>query len=116
MSRSTYNMLVKYPDTNTNGIPVTGATASGNDVTVSFSASEYTNLQYVAGSVYIVPQAVWGVLSGDPATFTDINPIGSGPYEAGHLQRNRGRHAQGQPELLGWPVERRRRTPGGERG
>jgi len=34
----TYNMLAKYPDTNTNGIPVTGATVNGQDVTVSFSS------------------------------------------------------------------------------
>jgi peptide/nickel transport system substrate-binding protein len=77
----TYNMLKQFPDTNTNGIPVTGATVSGNDVTVTFSASEYTNLQYVAASVYIVPQAIWGSLSGDPALYTDTNPVGSGPYE-----------------------------------
>jgi peptide/nickel transport system substrate-binding protein len=47
----TYNMLSKYPDTNTNGIPlVTGgsaATVSGQDVTVDFSASAYTDLQYI---------------------------------------------------------------------
>jgi peptide/nickel transport system substrate-binding protein len=99
----TYNMLVKYPDTNTNGIPVTGATASGNDVTVSFSASEYTNLQYVAGSVYIVPQAVWGVLSGDPATFTDINPIGSGPYELDTFSATAGVTLKANPNYWGGP-------------
>jgi peptide/nickel transport system substrate-binding protein len=75
----TYNMLVKYPDLNTNGVPITGATVSGNDVTVTFKSSQYTNLQYV-GSVYIVPQAIWGNLSGDPSAFTDTDPIGSGPY------------------------------------
>jgi peptide/nickel transport system substrate-binding protein len=75
----TYNLLVKYPDLNTNGVPITGATASGNSVTVTFKSAQYTNLQYV-GSVYIVPQAIWSKLSGDPATFTDTDPIGSGPY------------------------------------
>jgi peptide/nickel transport system substrate-binding protein len=77
----TYNMLVKYPDTNTYGVPVTGATASGSDVTLTFSSPQYTNLQYVAGQVYIVPQAIWGALSGDPATYTDTSPVGSGPYQ-----------------------------------
>jgi len=85
----TYNMLVKYPDTNTNGIPVTGASASGNNVTVTFSSPQYTNLQYI-GSVYIVPQSIWGSLSGDPATFTDTNPIGSGPYELSSFQATAG--------------------------
>ncbi len=75
----TYNMLKQYPDVNTNGVPITGATASGQDVTVTFSSSQYTNLQYV-GSVYIVPQAIWSKLTGDPSQFTDTNPIGSGPY------------------------------------
>ena len=42
----TYNMLVKYPDLNTNGVPISNANVSG-----------------------------------DPATFTDTNPIGSGPYQ-----------------------------------
>ena len=76
----TYNMLVKYPDLNTNGVPISNATVSGNDVTVNFKSSQYTDLQYV-GSVYIVPQSIWGNLSGDPSTFTDTNPIGSGPYQ-----------------------------------
>jgi len=85
----TYNLLVKYPDLNTNGVPITGATVSGNSVTVSFKTSQYTNLQYV-GSVYIVPQSIWGSLSGDPATFTDTNPVGSGPYELSQFNAGTG--------------------------
>ena len=99
----TYNMLVKYPDTNTNGIPVTGATVSGNTVTISFSASQYTNLQYVAGSVYIVPQAVWGALSGDPATYTDTNPIGAGPYELDTFSATAGVTLKANPNYWGGP-------------
>jgi peptide/nickel transport system substrate-binding protein len=99
----TYNMLVKFPDTNTNGIPVTGATVSGNTVTVSFSASEYTNLQYVAGAVYIVPQAIWGALSGDPATFTDTNPIGSGPYALGSFSATAGVTLKANANYWGGP-------------
>jgi peptide/nickel transport system substrate-binding protein len=75
----TYNMLVQYPDLNTNGVPITGATVSGSQVTVTFKSSQYTNLQYV-GSVYIVPASIWSKLSGDPSAFTDTDPIGSGPY------------------------------------
>ncbi|MGA2007052.1 MAG: ABC transporter substrate-binding protein [Solirubrobacteraceae bacterium] len=77
-----YNMLAQYPDLNTNGVPIsktTPATVSGQNVTITFTSSQYTNLQYV-GSVYIVPQAIWSKLSGDPSTFTDTDPIGSGPY------------------------------------
>jgi peptide/nickel transport system substrate-binding protein len=99
----TYNMLVKFPDTNTNGLPVTGATASGNKVTITFSSSQYTNLQYVAGSVYIVPQAVWGSLTGDPATFTDTNPIGSGPYQLNSFSATAGVILKANPNYWGGP-------------
>lgn len=97
-----YNMLMKYPDTNTNGVPITGATVSGQNVTVSFSSAQYTNLQYVA-SVYIVPSAIWGALSGDPATFTDTTPIGSGPYELGSFSATQGVILNQNPNYWGGP-------------
>jgi peptide/nickel transport system substrate-binding protein len=75
----TYNMLVRYPDTNSNAVPVTGATVSGDDVMISFSSPQYTNLQNI-GSVYIVPRSIWGALNGDPSRYADTHPIGSGPY------------------------------------
>jgi peptide/nickel transport system substrate-binding protein len=99
----TYNMLVKFPDTNTNGVPITGATVSGNNVTVTFSSSQYTNLQYVAGAVYIVPQAIWGSLTGDPATFTDTNPIGSGPYVLNSFSATAGVTLKANPNYWGGP-------------
>jgi peptide/nickel transport system substrate-binding protein len=74
----TYNMLKQYPDANTSGLPITGASASGNNVTVNFSSSQYANLQYVA-SVYIVPQSIWSAV-GDPGQYLDPTPIASGPY------------------------------------
>jgi peptide/nickel transport system substrate-binding protein len=74
----TYNLLNKYSDINTAGIPVTGATASGNSVTITFSSSQYTNLQNIAG-VYIVPQSIWASI-GDPGQYVVTNPIGTGPY------------------------------------
>ena len=98
----TYNMLVKYPDTNTNGVPVTGATASGNTVTISFSSPQYTDLQYI-GSVYIVPQSIWGALSGDPATFTDTNPVGSGPYKLDTFSATAGVTLKANPSYWGGP-------------
>ena len=36
----TYNLLKQYPDINTTGLPVTGATFSGQDVTISFASSQ----------------------------------------------------------------------------
>lgn len=75
----TYNQLKKYADINVQGLPVTSATSSGDTVTVNFSSSQYTNLQNVAGQIYIVPQAVWASV-GDPAKYIDTNPVGSGPF------------------------------------
>jgi len=74
----TYNLLKSNAKINLNGVPITGATASGNNVTITFSASQYTNLQNVAG-VAILPQHVWSAVS-DPSTFTDAKPVGTGPY------------------------------------
>jgi len=74
----TYNLLKQYPDVNVNGLPITGATVSGDNVTVDFSSSQYANLQLVA-SVYIVPQSIWSSV-GDPGTYLDASPVGSGPY------------------------------------
>jgi peptide/nickel transport system substrate-binding protein len=74
----TYNLLKQYPDINTTGVPVTDATASGNTVTITFSSSQYTNLQNIA-SVYIVSQSIWSSV-GDPGQYIVTNPVGTGPY------------------------------------
>lgn len=73
-----FSLLQKYADVNTNGIPVTGTSVSGNKVTISFSAPQYTNLQSI-GNVYVVPSSIWNGV-GDPALYTDANPVGTGPY------------------------------------
>jgi peptide/nickel transport system substrate-binding protein len=73
----TYNMLKKYPAVNTGGLTMTSVATSGNSVTLTFPTAQYTNLQQIAG-VDIVPQSIWA--SVNPATFTDPNPVGSGPY------------------------------------
>ncbi|HTS72763.1 MAG TPA: ABC transporter substrate-binding protein [Gaiellaceae bacterium] len=74
----TYNLLKNNAAANSTGLPITSATASGDQVTIKFSSAEYTNLQYVA-NVYIVPEHIWQSIS-SPATATITNPIGTGPY------------------------------------
>jgi peptide/nickel transport system substrate-binding protein len=74
----TYNLLKSNAAANSTGLPITGATASGNSVTITFSSAQYTNLQYIA-NVYIVPQHIWQSIS-SPATETITSPIGTGPY------------------------------------
>jgi peptide/nickel transport system substrate-binding protein len=96
----TYNLLQKYPDINNAGIPITGASVSGNDVTVTFSSPQYTNLQAI-GNVFIVPQSIWGGLSGDPSTFTDPTPVGTGPYELDTFSPSAGVTLKANPSYWG---------------
>src|SRR5215472_3234360 len=73
----TYNLLKANTKINLAGLPITGASATGSNVTVTFSASQYTNLQNVAG-VAILPQHIWSS-AGDPSTYADATPVGTGP-------------------------------------
>ena len=73
-----FDLLKKYADVNTAGIPITSTSVSGNNVTITFSAPQYTNLQNI-GNVYVVPQATWSSV-GDPAKYADPNPVGTGPF------------------------------------
>ncbi len=73
-----FNLLKAHADVNTAGLKITGATASGNSVTVTFNGPQYTNLQSI-GNTYVVPQSIWSTV-GDPGTYIDANPVGTGPY------------------------------------
>jgi peptide/nickel transport system substrate-binding protein len=75
----TYNMLKKYADVNNTGLAIGSVSSSGNQVTLNFPSPQYSNLQNIAGTVYIVPQSIWSKV-GDPGKYTDSNPVGSGPY------------------------------------
>ena len=97
----TYNMLAKYPDTNTNGIPVSGATVSGQTVTVNFSSPAYTDLQYI-GTTYIVPPSIYNMTS-DPGKATITNPVGTGPYVLGSFSATAGVTLNANPKYWGGP-------------
>ena len=76
-----YNLLKKYPAINLNGLPIASASAPNpTTLVINFTASVYTDLYYIAGQVPIVPEGIWSKV-GDPATYADTNPVGSGPYE-----------------------------------
>jgi peptide/nickel transport system substrate-binding protein len=75
----TYNELKKYAAINLAGLPIASVSSSGNDVTVNFTSPQYTNLENIAG-VAILPQAIWSKV-GNPATYVDKTPVGTGPYE-----------------------------------
>ena len=73
-----FDILKSNPAINLDGLPISGVTTSGNDVTVTFTSAQYTNLQNIAG-IAIVPKSVWSA-AGNPTTYTDANPVGTGPY------------------------------------
>ena len=77
----TFNLIKSNAALNANWtIPVpASATATNSDTTVlTFSQPQLSSLFYIL-QVPIVPQHIWQSVS-DPATYTDANPVGTGPY------------------------------------
>jgi peptide/nickel transport system substrate-binding protein len=66
---------------NIDGLQISGAFVSGDTVTVDFPTPQYTNFEYIAGEA-ILPASVWSKVN-DPASFTDADPVGTGPYVLG---------------------------------
>jgi peptide/nickel transport system substrate-binding protein len=77
----TFSLMKSNAAINLGGLDITSVTSSGDTVTVNFPTAQYTNLENIAG-VGIVPKAIWSK-AGNPATFTDPKPVGTGPYELG---------------------------------
>lgn len=50
-----------------------------NTVVVNFNSPSATNMWYLAGQTYIIPQHIWQSVT-DPATYTNTNPVGTGPF------------------------------------
>lgn len=77
----TFNLLKQHKDINTFGVnPTTVSTPDAHTVVLDFDSPQYTNLFYIAGSVYMVPQHIWSSVQ-NPATYNDTNPVGTGPYQ-----------------------------------
>ncbi|MGO9659786.1 MAG: ABC transporter substrate-binding protein, partial [Acidimicrobiales bacterium] len=67
----TFNLLAKNADLNPDSLPITSAVANGPyAVTVNFSSPAYTDINYIAGTTYIVPEHIWKSIS-DPTTFAN---------------------------------------------
>ena len=77
----TFSLIKANAAINLDGLKISTVTTSGNNVTVSFPTPQYTNLQQIAGAA-ILPKSVWST-AGNPATFADANPVGTGPYMLG---------------------------------
>src|ERR1039457_5011250 len=75
----TFNLFIKNASLNIVGSPTpTSATSSGNSATLNFSTPQYANL-FLIGQVNILPQHIWQSV-GDPTTFADPSPVGTGPF------------------------------------
>jgi len=74
----TFDLVKANKAINLGGLAISSVTTSGSNVTLTFPSSQYTNLQQIAGTA-IVPKAVWSK-AGNPGTFADPNPVGTGPY------------------------------------
>lgn len=75
----TYKLIKANPSINGGGLAITGVSQSGNKVTLKFATPQYANFQNIAAQVYIVPEHIWSSV-GNPATYTDTSPVGTGPY------------------------------------
>jgi peptide/nickel transport system substrate-binding protein len=60
-------------------LPVSATAPNATTAVLTFSEPEYANL-FLIGSTYVLPQHIWQSVS-NPATYSDANPVGTGPYE-----------------------------------
>jgi peptide/nickel transport system substrate-binding protein len=75
----TFNLIKKFPALNVNGVVFKGASApSATKAVLTFAAPAYAEL-FDISQVFIVPQHIWAKIP-DPATYTDVKPVGTGPY------------------------------------
>jgi len=77
----TFNLMKSNAAINLNGLKISSVSTSGNTVVLNFPTAQFTNLQAIAGTA-IVPKAIWSTV-GNPATFADANPVGTGPFKLG---------------------------------
>ena len=77
----TFNLIKTNPGLNQSALPITSAvTEAPYKVAINFSAPSYTDINYIAGTTYIVPEHLWKSVA-DPATYQDPKPVGTGSYE-----------------------------------
>src|SRR5215469_5109157 len=78
----TFNLMKTDTKVNIAGLQIASVSASGNNVTVTFPTSQYTNRENIAG-LGILPQHIWSKV-GEASAYTDPNPVGTGPYVLGN--------------------------------
>jgi len=77
----TLNLIKSNKALNQYGLPLSYTTTDGPyQVVVHFTRPAYSDLNYVAGLTYILPDHIWKYIK-DPQTFQDKKPVGTGAYE-----------------------------------
>jgi peptide/nickel transport system substrate-binding protein len=79
------NLLKKYPALDGPGIwsEISSVKAAGSTVTFTFMKPDVPFAAAIA-AIPIVPAHIWSKIA-DPATFTNLDPVGDGPYLLGHF-------------------------------
>lgn len=81
----TFDLLKRVSAVNVYGIQFASITADSKyKVTMTFAQPAFTDFYYIAESTPMLPQHIWSHVS-NPATYTDTNPIGTGPYLLKHF-------------------------------
>ncbi|WGD38534.1 ABC transporter substrate-binding protein [Lysinibacter sp. HNR] len=74
----TFTLLQENPELDTAALNITDVVKNDNSVTISFGSSMFVK-QDKALHKHIVPKHIWEDVA-DPATYTNKNPVGTGPY------------------------------------
>ncbi len=84
----TFGLMKKFPALDAAGVwkHVKSVTADGDKVVMAFSSPDVPFAGTLAQTL-IVPQHTWSKVA-DPATFTNTDPVTSGPYTVGHFTPN----------------------------
>ncbi|HEX3779884.1 MAG TPA: ABC transporter substrate-binding protein [Pseudonocardiaceae bacterium] len=74
-----FELMKKYPALNLTGIDFQTVTATANNsVTLTFAQPDIQKIDVLL-NLYVVPEHIWSKI-GDPTTWADPNPVGSGPF------------------------------------
>ncbi|AXI76848.1 ABC transporter substrate-binding protein [Peterkaempfera bronchialis] len=75
----TFDLMKQTPALNVNAVPFKGVALKGsNQVELTFASSQFVNQTKILNQ-FVVPKHIWSTVK-DPSTWTNQQPVGSGPY------------------------------------
>jgi len=74
----TFNLIKSTPAFDTGNIQLSDIKKDGDDVVLTFAESKFVKQAQVL-NIQMVPEHIWKDVE-DPTTFTNENPVGTGPY------------------------------------